>query len=650
MNTSLGSIIESSHVVFAEKVIPGLFLPINDDEVLTHSNEDEDFLDFDGEVILSNVQTPENTVHNAQVPNEDLDISEVDSPNKVSKPNKMTDDDLDEIVVEELKLRKSERITIPIDRYKPAINHVLHILQTKLKFKEAVQDIRFFDSMRKEIKLLFDIGCIGIVDLPTGRIPIGSTWAHKLKFDSEGEYIRAKSRICPWGFMQKPGIDYDENEVSAPTLPIEHAMLFTSITVDRKMFEALLDVDTAFQLPKNKHDVYMRAPEGIKLPPGKVIKLINSMNGTKQGAFNWNYEADILLKSLNFKATNSDSCFYYRYNNNNLTICALYVDDFRIAADDKDELDQIVAHFKRSYSIKDQPTNWWLGLKVEHDRTLGILKISQEQYILKVLEKFKMSDCKPVSTPAEPNSKLVKTAVDDDKDYDAMSFPYREAVGALLWIARTCRPDILYAVNQVGSHCNNPNMSHITAVKRILRYLKGSTKVGITFRRSNNSKLVLEAMSDADWAGEPQENTRPMCSTSGIVLYLKGIGPIQWVSSLQSTIAGSTAEAEYKSLGHTGKLVLGMRQVLEEIGFQQPGASVIFEDNNACIVMANSRYTSSKMRHMKINHHLIREYIQRGEIMLKYCPSEEMIADMFTKAVTVTLFTTFRNILLNGLY
>ena len=111
------------------------------------------------------------------------------------------------------------------------------------------------------------------------------------------------------------------------------------------------------------------------------------------------------------------------------------MDDFKITADDKDELDQIVAHRKKSYSIKDQPTNWWLGLKAEYDRTLGILKISQEQYILKVLKKFKMSDFNPVSTPAEPNSKLVKTAVDDDKDYDEMSFPYREAVEALLWIA-----------------------------------------------------------------------------------------------------------------------------------------------------------------------------------------------------------------------
>jgi hypothetical protein len=110
MTRSTSSILH--HVVFAEKVIPGLLLPINDNEILTHSYEDEDFLDFDGEVIQSNVnvQTPENTVHNIQVPNEDIDvntnisdtdISEVESPNKVSKPNKMTDDDIDEIVVED---------------------------------------------------------------------------------------------------------------------------------------------------------------------------------------------------------------------------------------------------------------------------------------------------------------------------------------------------------------------------------------------------------------------------------------------------------------------------------------------------------------------------------------------------------------------
>ena len=142
-----------------------------------------------------------------------------------------------------------------------------------------------------------------------------------------------------------------------------------------------------------------------------------------------------------------------------------------------------------------------------------------------------MKDCKSVSTPAEPNSKLLKTP-DGEKDYEALKFPYRELVGSLLWIARTCRPDIMYAVNKLGSHCNNPNTSHVIAAKRVLRYLKGTTTLGITFRRIN-TPILLNAMSDADWAGEPEENDLPFRrSTSGLNIYLLGTGSLVWSSIL----------------------------------------------------------------------------------------------------------------------
>jgi hypothetical protein len=283
---------------------------------------------------------------------------------------------------------------------------------------------------------------------------------------------------------------------------------------------------------------------------------------------------------------------------------------------------------------------------VEHDRINGTLKISQEQQILKMLAQFNMSDCKPSSTPAEPNSKLIKTP-DGEKDYDAAKFPYREAVGALLWIARTCRPDILYAVNKLGSHCNNPNTSHVMAAKRVMRYLKGTTTLGITYRKADS--LVLEAMSDSDWAGEPQENDKPMRSTNGIVIYFKGIGPINWVSSLQTTISGSSSEAEYKCIGAAGKLIMGERNILSELKFDQLEPTIIYEDNNACITMTKSSQTSSKMRHINLNHHYIREIVREKCVVPIYCSTNDNVADIFTKALPKAAFVKLRDILLTGL-
>ena len=357
----------------------------------------------------------------------------------------------------------------------------------RVPFKIAIKDDRIRESVRKEIKSLFDIGCISIVSLPPDRKAIGSIWVHKIKSEPDGQYLRTKSRICPWGFQQIPDIDYNIDEVAAPTLHIETCMLLLAITVQRNIHSKLLDVDGAFQLPLNKQDVYMKFPEGMKPIKGKALKLDHSMNGTKQAAFNWHELADKLLINIGFKATVSDPCLYFKYVDNKLTLVGLYVDDFRCSSEDNNELNKIVIHFKENYAIKEQPPDWWLGIKVEHDIQLGILKISQQQYILKLLEQYKMKDCKSVSTPAEPNSKLLKTP-DGKKDYEALKFPYRELVGSLLWIARTCRPDIMYAVNKLGSHCNNPNTSHVIAAKRVLRYLEGTTTLGITFRHINTER------------------------------------------------------------------------------------------------------------------------------------------------------------------
>jgi hypothetical protein len=175
----------------------------------------------------------------------------------------------------------------------------------------------------------------------------------------------------------------------------------------------------------NKHDVYMEFPEGMKKIEGMAIKLEHSMNGTKQGVYNWHELADKLLVELGFTATISAPCLYYRWTNNKLALVGLYVDDFRIAAQDASELKEIEQYFQSKYKIKSQPPNWWLNLKIDHDMDKGILEVTQETYILELLKTFNMSDCKIRNTPAEPGLKLIKTADDEDTGEEAKKFPYR---------------------------------------------------------------------------------------------------------------------------------------------------------------------------------------------------------------------------------
>jgi len=689
MDRTSGKVQETSHVVFAERIVLNSLPDHNvsgSTEELTYSPEVED-----NDIVDQIVQPMGELLTELPVAN----LSSNDNKDNEQDDIQMTDDMLDQLVIEDLVLnpnnintipvetiieqfnepRRSNRIIKPVDIFQPTeqprtrailkeaprnrskVKHnddnntdnntdnndekeVSRVLSTRLKFKEAIKDNRLKHSVREELKSLFNIGCVSLAKLPDREFGIGSTWAHKLKTDAKGEFIRAKSRLAPWGFQQIAGQHYDVDEVASPTLHLESCMILLAITCYLKMHTKLLDVDGAFQIPTNKHVVYMKIPDGMKPIPGMALRLDHSMNGTKQGAFNWHEHADKLLIEINFTATVTDPCLYYRWTNNKLALVGLYVDDFRIAAQEAEELEKIVEHFKTNYAIKDQPPDWWLNLKVEHDMNNGTLKISQETYIKKQLEIFNMKDCKPCKTPAEPNSKLIKTGIDEDNS-EALLFPYRELVGALLWISRTCRPEIKYAVIKLTQFANNPNDSHIIAAKRVLRYLSGEPSLGITFTK-HDLPLELIVYADSDWAGEPEENDLPMRSTAGYVAFSKGVGPLAWNSTLLPTVSQSTAEAEYKAVGQGAKWLSGASQIFEEIGIKLKKTCVIYSDNQAAIAMAKAKFSGSNTRHIKINHHFIRELISKGDIEVQYCTTAEMIADITTKALPIPAFMKCR--------
>ena len=322
-----------------------------------------------------------------------------------------------------------------------------HVHAAKIKYAEAVNDPRLRASMLAELVHLFEAGAIQVVDLPPCRKPIGVVWAHKFKTDENGKFTRAKSRLCPWGFQQIPGLDYDPDRISAPTLSIEAGMLLLAITVQRDMHSRLIDVDSAFSIPENHQEVFMKFPEGMIPQDGKALLLTHSIIGTKQGAHDWHALAHQTLIDIGFKASLIDQCFYIKWTGAQLTIIGLYVDDFRVVSDNPANLDVIEIEFKKRFSVKVAKESWWLGMKVDHDREGGTIELSQEATIEALLEKHGMAQCNPQWTPADHGTKLVKT-MDGVVDPAARLFPYREVVGSLLWLARTSRPDILYAVNQ----------------------------------------------------------------------------------------------------------------------------------------------------------------------------------------------------------
>jgi hypothetical protein len=331
-----------------------------------------------------------------------------------------------------------------------------------------------------------------------------------------------------------------------------------------------------------------------------------------------------------------------------MSVIGVFVDDFRCLSDNAAVLDEIQAALKLEGPCKEADPTHWLGMKIEHDRIAGTLKITQKTYIDTLLAEFGMTDCKPARTPVAPGTKLLKTP-EGTIDKEAQAFPYRKAVGAALWPARTAHPELLYAVNQCGAHTNNPNIAHVTAIKRVLRYLKGTSDLGVTFRRNPSGEFILKGFADADYAGEPEENDHPMRSTSAFVAYIHGVGPIFSKSALQSTVARSTAEAEYKSASIVGQFCSGFRNFLEELGLEQQEPTDIKGDNQAALAMLKSKLSGSKSRHVKVDFHYIKELVQQKQVRFEYCPTNDMVADIFTKALPIVQFLYLRDILLNKL-
>jgi hypothetical protein len=259
------------------------------------------------------------------------------------------------------------------------------------------------------------------------------------------------------------------------------------------------------------------------------------------------------------------------------------------------------------------------------------------------------SECQPVDTPVAPGTKLIKkisvsvsSTINDGKSNDSQ-FPYREAVGSLLWIARCCFPEILYAVNQVAVHCNYFDEVHITAVKRIMRYLLKGKKDQCLWYSVGAKDIEYIAYSDSDFMGEKEDCIHPGRSLSEFVGFICGTGFVNAHSTLQTTVSRSTAEAEYRAAGFACQKIMACRNQLEEMGFPQLLATTLLLDNQACIKMISNPTCGSSLRHIQNDHHYIRDCFSNKSIKPEFfCGSGSMIA-METKALPKDLLIHHSN-------
>ncbi|GJT34188.1 putative ribonuclease H-like domain-containing protein [Tanacetum coccineum] len=400
------------------------------------------------------------------------------------------------------------------------------------KISEALEDESWVDAMQEEL-LQFKIQKVWIlVDLPYGKKAIGTKWVYRNKKDERGVVVRNKARLVAQGHRQEEGIDYDE--VFAPVARIEAIRIFLAFASYMGFIVYQMDVKSTFLYGKIDEEVYVSQPPGFVDPkyPKKVYKVVKALYGLHQAPRAWYATLSTFLLKSGYRRGTIDKTLFIKKDKNDIMLVQVYVDDIIFGSTKRSWCDEFEALMKSRFQMSSMgELTFFLGLQVKQKED-GIF-ISQDKYVAEILKKFDFASVKTASTPIETQKPLVK----DEEASDVDVHLYRSMIGSLMYLTAS-RPDIMFAVCACSRFQVTPKTSHLNAVKRIFRYLKGKPKLGLWYPRV--SSFDLEAYSDSDYAGANLDRK----STTGGCQFL-GRRLISWQCKKQTIVATSTTEAEY---------------------------------------------------------------------------------------------------------
>ncbi|KAK0603909.1 hypothetical protein LWI29_010028 [Acer saccharum] len=494
---------------------------------------------------------------------------------------------------------------------------------------QALKDPQWRQAMSEECNALIKNGTWELVRSTPSINVIGCKWIFRIKRNSDGTVDRYKARLVAKGFNQRPGVDYFET--FSPVIKPTTVRLVLSIATSQGWSLRQLDVNNAFLQGHLSEEVYMAQPPGFvdSDHPTHVCKLNKAIYGLKQAPRAWYHELRQFLIVYGFKNSYADTSLFVFQTGGILLYLLIYVDDIILTGNSATHVNQFVDTLAHKFSLKDLgPLSYFLGVEVVPHKQ-GIL-LSQRRYIMDLLTRTKMTEAKPVQTPlptSPPISLHSGTPLSDPTTY-------RTVVGSLQYLSLT-RPDISYAVNKLSQFMHQPSSDHWELVKRVLRYLGGTLNDGILIHR--DSPITLHAFSDADWAGNKDDYS----STGAYIVYL-GRNPISWSSKKQHTIARSSTEAEYRTVASTAAELNWVCFLLTDLGLTLPTVPTIYCDNVGATQLCSNPIFHSRMKHVAIDFHFIRDQVQSGSLRVTHVSSKDQLADALTKPLPRAAFQNLK--------
>lgn len=421
--------------------------------------------------------------------------------------------------------------------------------------------------------------------------------------------------------MQKYGIDY--KEVFAPVARLETVRTLLAFAANKKWKVHHMDVKTAFLNGELKEEVYVTQPEGFedKKNPSKVLKLHKALYGLKQAPRAWNEKLDNCLKSLEFEKCPYEYALYTKRREEHVTIVGVYVDDLILTGSSEENIERFKKEMMKKFEMSDLGLlSYYLGIEVK--QRSEAITLCQSAYARKILEKMGMADCNICHVPMEPKTKLSK--YDEEPAVEATM--YRSIIGSLRYLVNT-RPDLAYSVGVVSRYMEAPTTAHMSAVKQILRYIRGTLDVGCVYKKDQANEILV-GYSDSDLAGDIDDRK----STTGLMFFL-GDSPITWVSQKQRIVALSSCEAEYIAATGGACQAIWLRKLLESLSGAEQKTPMLKVDNKSAIALAKNPVHHERSKHIDTRYHFIRECVEDRKVKLEHIKTEAQIADILTKPV-----------------
>ncbi|KAK3239932.1 hypothetical protein CYMTET_50173 [Cymbomonas tetramitiformis] len=508
--------------------------------------------------------------------------------------------------------------------------------------------VQWQESDHKEECALIDVkkAILPVETVPAGEKVMRMVAVYKAKLDSAGELTERKTRWVVCGNGQQHGVHYED--VYAPCTQLSTLRILIQLSLVLGLLAFALDVITCFLNGELDVDV----PLYVSWPNARTVRgvrcgiLQKSVYGLKQAPRIWYRTSKEFLLAYDhrIRVSNIDPCLFYIWQPGTLVVFVyVQVDDYTVFTSSVEWKVEFFRAFSEKWPSKDKgPLVELLGMSMAFS-DYGLVRecqISQVRLIQRMLERYSMQDCNPCMTPMEPRLSLMP--VDSEEKLEKL--PYVNLVMELMWLARCSRPDILTAVCYLArfSHCYG--QEHWQHLKRVLRYLKGTIHVCLTMQCSSpaslTAELIVTAYTDADHTAD--KLTRR--SVTGSLVRLNG-STVMYSSKLQKTVAVSTAEAELMALSECARDVEFVVNLLTELSpVKQP--VTIHGDNHASVAQAENVLNNAATRHVAVRNRYVAKLVELGRIVIAKVPTQENLADFFTKSLALDRFQVLSAVVL----